>query len=220
MCHVKYNPQDLESKELLADKLLGMLTKAGFEKEDIPGTKELVYSRKVNGLVRVVVYTSIVTGRTRDCGRDSIKVCAIYRSMISGRDNGIAKGKARIHRVGYVDEIIDRTITRMRDVWRTARCPICCPICGAPKFKSKKGNLVCCELCWTKDKHTGKEIDGSLKTKNGDTVLHKMGQEMNLIKILKSYDYTCQGKIVQSSHHVAGIQIPVDKKNIIMVVDC
>jgi hypothetical protein len=132
----------------LATEMVSMLERSGFKPEAIRGTRELVYSRPINGDVRVAVYTTIENGRCRAVGSDAIRVVALYTTK-KGQIRGIAKADKRVNRVGTVEAVVDRTLTRMRDVYRAGRSSERCG-CGAPKFISKKGNAVCAELCWLK----------------------------------------------------------------------
>ena len=144
-----YDPRSQSSRQVLAGALIEMLENAGFAREEIPGTKEAVYSRPLNEKVRVACYTSIVNGECRDVGYDAIRVVALY-SAKDGKSRGICKAEKRVNRVGQVSAIVDRTLERMREVYSMARTPDRCESCGAPKFVSKKGNSVCADLCWIK----------------------------------------------------------------------
>ena len=106
---------------------------------------EMVFSRPVNDRTDVRVYTTIVDGKVRDAGRDSIRVAAVYTAM-DGKTRGLVKDR-RVHRTGNVDAITERMVERMRGVWKNAARPEHCH-CGAPKFVTKKGNLCCAEICW------------------------------------------------------------------------
>ena len=145
-----YEARNRGSRQALAGALVTMLDNAGFEAEVIPGTKEAVFTRPLNEKIRVAVYTSIVDGECRAVGFDAIRVAALYRTK-DGKNRGICKADKRVNRVGQVEAIVDRTLERMRDVYRTAQTPDCCDACGAPKFISKKGNAVCADLCWLTD---------------------------------------------------------------------
>ena len=147
---MKYEPRNQGSRQALAGALVDMLEDAGFAREIIPGTKEAVYSRPLNEKVRVACYTSIVSGECRDVGYDAIRVVALY-SAKDGKSRGICKAEKRVNRVGQVEAIVERTLERMREVYKTAQTPDRCECCGAPKFVSKKGNPVCADLCWLTD---------------------------------------------------------------------
>ena len=103
---------------------------------------------------RILVYTSIEGGETRERGKDAIRVCAV-RPMTNSTDKkerGIVK-TMRVNRVGHIDAIAQRMLGRMRECYRQAR-RVClvdspqCRNCGADQFLSKKGNWVCSNFCW------------------------------------------------------------------------
>lgn len=158
---MQYDPLSPVSRQHLAALILDVLATAGFIEEwhDDAGdiVKERVFYRPVEMAdgtpvegIRVLVYTSIVGDEVRDCGKDAIRVAAVYRSKRTGVERGIIK-ETRIHRVGDTDAICDRLLKRMRTVYGKARRPNRCPRCGAPMFTSKKGNDVCCDFCWKSD---------------------------------------------------------------------
>lgn len=158
---MEYDPQSPGSRHHLASLILDVLQNADFIEEyhDDEGdiVKERVFYRPVTMSdgsivegVRVLVYTSIVGDEVRDCGKDAIRVVAVYRSKRTGVERGIIK-ETRIHRVGDTDAICDRLLKRMRTVFGKARRPNRCSRCGAPMFTSKKGNDVCCDFCWKSD---------------------------------------------------------------------
>jgi hypothetical protein len=165
-----YDPENYEHRQLLATELVRVLTQSGFvdETEMHPGTRERVYSRPVDRApeVRVLVYTTIENGAMRACAKDSIKVCAVYRTR-AGQDRGIISASddkvltGRVHRVGEIEGVVLRTLDRMRKVFGAARTPHRCRHCGAPTFMSKArkakygrpakpSRQVCAEVCWTK----------------------------------------------------------------------
>lgn len=145
---MKYLPESRDSRGNLASAVQAKLAECGFTKETVPGCREEVYSLVINRGIRVMVYTTIENGIVRSCGSDAIRVTAVYRGT-DGRDRGIAKAEKRVNRTGEIEDIVSRMYLRMREVWvlgnKAERCS-----CGAPKFVSKAGNLVCAELCWTK----------------------------------------------------------------------
>lgn len=152
---MSYDPTSRNDRTILANTLRAMLRTAGFVLESRPGTKEDVYAREVEGTdgkIRVLVYTTIEGLEVRECAKDAIRVCAVYKSR-DGHERGIASAEKRVNRVGEITGITDRTLERMREVWKAAKTSERCH-CGAPKFKSKArkdgsgGNLVCADLCW------------------------------------------------------------------------
>jgi len=96
--------------------------------------------------VRIRVYTTIVGTEVRGDGQDAIRVCLIYKDGV--RTQGLIKQR-RVNRTGVIKDIVNRTRGRMRDAWEAGKKLEKCQ-CGAPKFKSKKDNMVCADFCWTK----------------------------------------------------------------------
>lgn len=146
----KYDPQSYTDRTVLGSALVAKMDECGFTEEKIPGTKERVFSREVpgtDGKIRVAVYTTVVGGECRSVGRDSIKVCLLYTTK-DGSVRGVGKSETRTHRVGELDAITTRVHLKMRAVYKTSKNCEKCSACGAPKFKSKKKNMVCAELCW------------------------------------------------------------------------
>jgi hypothetical protein len=148
-----YKPESRSSREALAIAILTEMRNCGFSLEQRDHTDEAVYSREVNGTdgkIKVMVYTTVVAGAVptvRTCGKDAIRVCAVYRSERTGTERGIIK-ETRTHRTGKIEDIVERMVKRMRSVYGDARTPHCCGKCGAPTFTSKNDNQVCADLCW------------------------------------------------------------------------
>lgn len=149
-----YDPQAQLHREALAGFILSSLHEAGFSEVTKHGSfvKEMVFEREVKDNIWVKVYTTVcedegrISVRMKD--KDAIRVIGVYRSS-EGKERGIIRAKRRVFRVGKVEDIPERMLERMREVWRLCMVPESCK-CGAPKFKSKKGNEVCADLCWTK----------------------------------------------------------------------
>jgi len=147
----KYDPDSSISRRHLTDELLALFERALFVETSIPGTKERVFARELpntGGKMRVLVYSTIVGNYCRTVGKDAIRVCAVYRSN-DGRERGIASADKRVNRTGEIDAIAERVIDRMRQCWKATKTAERCH-CGAPKFKSKAGNMVCADICWAK----------------------------------------------------------------------
>jgi hypothetical protein len=79
-------------------------------------------------------------------GSDAIRVIAYYapkgdvpRALVAGR---------KMLRTGKPEAIVGRLEERIAEVAEQIRDWPVCPSCGAPLFKSKKGNWVCSDLCW------------------------------------------------------------------------
>ena len=145
-----YDPTNRTSRRDLALTIEEKLASCGFAQTAIRGAKEIVYARPVDGAesIRVLVYTTVDSrdGLARSCGKDAIRVCAVYKAR-DGRERGIASADKRVNRVGEIDAIVGRMYDRMREVYAAARGSERCS-CGAPKFTSKAGNAVCADLCW------------------------------------------------------------------------
>ena len=159
---MKYNPEDPKHRLGLAIHLMSVLDNAGFKRDERFESKhapdhlrEHVYSREIRDGMFVVVYTSCSNHKkvyvsVRAKGNDAIRVSTIYLRSDTSERRGIGKQK-RIHRTGVIEDIGNRLLERMRDGWRIGNTQRMCH-CGAPKFKSKKGNLVCANICWTRAK--------------------------------------------------------------------
>lgn len=141
-----YDPEKQEHRRQLAQEIIDLMHYAEFKFEDTKG--EFVYSRQVNPQIKVMVYTSIVNGEVREKDADAIRVTGVYTTF-AGDERGIVKSE-RVYRTGELEAIVERVLQRMRNVWRKTKQVEHCKSCGAPKFVSKKGHLVCCEACWTK----------------------------------------------------------------------
>jgi hypothetical protein len=148
---MKYD-KSLAHRRLLGVELLAMLDEAGFERIERKGTAEAIFAREIPDTgIRVLVYSGCnptKAGMTaRSCGSDAIRVCAVYQG--TDRERGIVSAK-RVHRTGHIEAIVKRTLSRMREVWSAAAHVGHCSDCGAPLFESKRGNLVCADVCWTR----------------------------------------------------------------------
>ena len=100
----------------------------------------------------VAVYTSCNQAGgafiARASGKDAIRVAGLY---ICKTENvkGIIKNK-RVNRSGEHTDISQRLISRIVSTTLELSNTGCCEHCNAPLFKSKKDNLVCSEICWSK----------------------------------------------------------------------
>lgn len=153
MSKLPYDPNLALHRRHLAQRLVQTLTTAGFMEEAVTvrnaQIRERVFYRSVDTSpgIRVQVWTSIEGDEVREVGKDAIRICAVYRNK-KGEDRGIV-ATTRTHRVGAVDDICDRLLTRMREVYGKARRPNRCAKCKAPTFQSKKKNDVCSDLCFS-----------------------------------------------------------------------
>ena len=157
-------PSGSESFErrILAAEILSTLSDNDFKRCERLETKygdnsEIVYAKPLesNNRYIVVVYTSCnqVGGAysVKKKGADAIRVAGLYIN-----NNGKAKGlikNTRVNRAGPNHEISKRMMKRVAKTFHAlAKNSIeLCKDCGAPKFVSRKGNLVCSEVCWSKE---------------------------------------------------------------------
>lgn len=146
---MQYEPKNRSHRETLAQEILELMKYAKFEEETSKG--ERVFSRHIHPQLRVMVYTSIVGKEVREKDADALRVCGVYTNK-KGEERGIVKS-SRVYRTGQLEDILERLLKRMREVWRKSKNAEKCPKCGAPQFTSKKGNLVCCEICFAKDEN-------------------------------------------------------------------
>ena len=156
-----YRPEIPELRKILAFNILDTLETAGFTeiKQRRTGarfqTKERVFARDVteDSRLQVKVFTTIVEDEVRNSGKDAIRVCATWLSSEGDRSRGVV-AVSRVHRTGDIQAICERMLGRMREVWGRVKAVERCN-CGSPKFKSKKGNMVCADLCWKRERQRG-----------------------------------------------------------------
>ena len=143
---MKYDPANTFHRRALAQGVLATVKDKGFEPQVIEGCREAVYGKLVNPRIQIRVYTSVEAGLIRECGDDAIRVCTVYAT----RDGGVrgVGHETRVNRVGDINAIIVRLAERIALSMSTVKEIPCCERCCAPKFKSKKGNWVCADLCW------------------------------------------------------------------------
>ena len=150
-----YNPNESFSRTDLAVQLKCRLLECGFERDQSfergpQQIREHVYVRQVKPDIYVAIYTScsghkgIISARNK--GKDAIRVTTVNKTK-AGTQRGLGKQR-RVFRTGKIEDIVERTVERAREAWKTGASPCECHVCGAPKFRSKKGNFVCAELCW------------------------------------------------------------------------
>ena len=148
-----YDPTHPIFREMLGLHLLGILEEAGFcEAEHLSG--ERIFFRKMPDSDRksILVYTSIPkrSNSVRAAAADAIRVCGVYEAK-GGETRGLVS-KKRVHRTGFMEDIGDRMLVRMRETWSAMQSCDVCRDCGSPMFTSKAGNSVCAEVCWTDGK--------------------------------------------------------------------
>lgn len=164
-----YDPENPAHRAELAQKLTQKLGDAGFKlSEDRtrdPGRyygsfkgKEDVYvfqHRKDPGL-EVQVFTSVTSGGSvRAKGADAIRVCLVYKNKIKQKNPEAEEARqydlgsaCRVYRTGDIDNIVERTVERAREMYKAANEVERCPRCRAPMAISKKGNKFCTEVCF------------------------------------------------------------------------
>tara|TARA_Y100000034_G_C6812095_1_gene365009 strand:+ start:517 stop:1071 length:555 start_codon:yes stop_codon:yes gene_type:complete len=170
-----YRPEIPELRKILAFNILDTLETAGFaetkQRRRVPpdpfDTKERVFTRDVteDGRLQVKVFTTIVEDEVRNSGKDAIRVCATWLSSEDDRSRGVV-AVSRVHRTGDIQAICERMLSRMREVWGRVKTLERCS-CGSPKFKSKKGNMVCADLCWRRERRRGWQNMTRKKARDG-----------------------------------------------------
>ena len=142
-----YNAQNAGSRKALASAIMEMVESCGFK--PVLGQSEKVFARNIhtNEAIEVRVYTSVFGNEVDLVGADAIRVSVLYNTP-DNKVRPLGKTK-RVYRKGTIEDIVERTRSRMRDGYRIGLNPEKCR-CGAPKFTSKAGNLVCADACWTK----------------------------------------------------------------------
>jgi hypothetical protein len=144
---MQYDPSSTEHRKTLAEGILSTMQAAGLQIDELRNSQEITLSVLVKEGIKVRVYTSVDKrdGLIRACGEDAIRVCTLYRTR-EGDVRGIGK-ETRVHRTGDINMIVVRLVERIAKAKEALKeMPIC--HCGAPQFKSKKGNMVCADLCW------------------------------------------------------------------------
>jgi len=147
----KYDPSSQEDRIELAQNILRSLHDRGFEYKSGGGPSAELVFEKVNerGLCIHVFTTIVETARgneVRALGKDAIRVILSYI-----KNDGVLRGlgkERRVFRTGDIPGVIQRLNDRIDQTVARSNSPESCEKCGAPKFESKSGNLVCSEICW------------------------------------------------------------------------
>ena len=146
-----YNPESLDHRRQLGSMILSTLSEKGFREpsDTIAGETVLEFPMTRGGLPNgffIRVYTSVVNGVARGDGEDAIRVTLVWKDPVNNSFTPISKS-TRVNRTGEMEEIVERTLQRGRDLWTSvpniSRCN-----CGAPKAISKAGKLYCAARCW------------------------------------------------------------------------
>lgn len=179
---MKYDPSSVAHRQFLAQSLMAMLFEAGFKKEHNESTdwrldlNSLVYTElafvredKKNGFF-VKVYTSIARDddggyRMRRYSSDAIRIKSYNSKERKGADgHDLYVSMPDIYRQGDIEKLNQHVLEKMRECWKMTIEHIKknknkkCPKCGASTFVSKKGNIVCSDICWdTKKKNKWKK---------------------------------------------------------------
>jgi putative addiction module killer protein len=220
-----YDPENPAHRTELAQKLTQKLGEIGFklsgDRTRDPGReyggfkgKEDVYvfqHRKDPGL-EVQVFTSVTAGGSvRAKGADAIRVCLVYKNKAKqqGTESEEARqydlGSAcRVYRTGEIDNIVERTVERAREMYKAANLVERCQDCSSPMATSKQGKKFCSEVCWTKrpgykPKASVEEVTASAE----GLAMEKMLEENNW-KFVKSWQAkTLAGFITEHAQNYA-----------------
>lgn len=147
-----YNHNEYGHRWALATEVRMAILALGFAPKEIPGTNELVLSKRSTRLrgVEMLVYTTIVGETVRPVGVDAIRVCAVFTpSDPTHHARGFIKER-KVLRTGQIEEIPGRVVARVKDVAAELNGLKHCLKCGSPGLISKKGNLYCADACWTR----------------------------------------------------------------------
>ena len=153
--------KELFERRMLATEILSVLEENNFERCERLETKhgdtsEIVYAKPLfeNSRYLVAVYTSCdqMGGAysVKKKGADAIRIAGIYIKN-DGTTVGIIKN-TRVNRSGEAKKISERMLQRIAKTLHdlNAKNISTCKKCNSPMFMSKKGNLVCSEICWSK----------------------------------------------------------------------
>ena len=153
--------KELFERRMLATEILSVLEENNFKRCKRLETKygdasEIVYAKplKSNPRYMVAVYTSCDQRggayAAKKKGSDAIRIAGLYINN-NGKTKGVIKN-TRVNRTGDANSISKRMLSRIAKTFHElneSKVEIC-EDCGSPKFISKKGNLVCTEVCWSK----------------------------------------------------------------------
>ena len=146
----------------------------GFQKIELAGVNELVYSRRIAHKLALSlrVFTGIEpTGASREVGKDAIRVCLFWRKP----DGTITKasGSKRVHRVnGWKNNLKNRLDSWEQDF-------ITCSVCGAPMIERTNRNngnkfFGCCNYPNCKSIRPIKNVNNISKEKNFNYVAEQI----------------------------------------------
>lgn len=121
--------------EISAESIAAKFAAAGFTRS--VRRSEVTYERAhSNPKFRIVVYTSLTEGQnvTRAKGSDAIRAALVMDH--NGKTRGVTKTQ-RVNRTGTPDAVLDRALSRARDLWYETNEMIkrgLCGNCGAPRY--------------------------------------------------------------------------------------
>lgn len=105
------------------DFLCDALEERGFTRSADPHGEELVYERRhhIDPTMYIKVFTSISLDgiETRRRGSDAIRIAVIFKNPRTGVVGGLYKTR-RVNRVGFADQIVERTLQRAREAYAFA----------------------------------------------------------------------------------------------------
>lgn len=144
-----------EYAEIPEGEMVEFLGNQGFQKVEIPNTKELVMGKilsKGEYPICMRIFTSVSDGAGREVGEDAIRCVLVTKISNAGMDCIRAFGKAkRVYRVkGWKSNLQARI-----DNWEENQSPAC-PKCGAPMAvkKGPRGDFWGC-ITWKESKCNG-----------------------------------------------------------------
>tara|TARA_Y100001973_G_C5172114_1_gene319739 strand:- start:607 stop:972 length:366 start_codon:yes stop_codon:yes gene_type:complete len=117
----KYNNKNIQHRLWLAQNLLSVLEKWGFEidNDDSIESWEFVLSKwdKYDITKKIIVYTSIdkTSGSIRPMGSDAIRIVAL---RLRNNDENLPLYRKKVNRTGEFKNIVNRTINAIKEAQR------------------------------------------------------------------------------------------------------
>ncbi len=145
---MKYDPRNPSDRSELARALTAQLVAKKWKLASDNQTED-IYEWDMGARApgcKIQVFTSLFRGEAREVGSDAIRVVGVYTTK-GGRTRAVAD-ETRVNRTGTIQDIVARTMDRVKCVFTALPGVERCRSCGAPKFKSRKGNKVCADLCF------------------------------------------------------------------------
>jgi hypothetical protein len=144
-----YDPNSVEDRKKLGERLTSTLAEKGFvskKESNVEETFDFKVDKPGMSGFYIRVYTSIVNGIAREDGEDAIRIVLLWKNVKKDSFTPISKS-TRVNRTGEIEKIVERTLSRARELWgkmsEVKRCH-----CGAPKILSSKEKLYCVNICW------------------------------------------------------------------------